>query len=232
MTKFDFPRISDDLIKQWLQEDIGNGDITTNGTVNPEIKSKAKMMVKESDGVIFCGLPIIQHLIKVFDPQVSITKSVNEGDLVHNKELAVIFTGSAASLLTLERVMLNLVQRMTAIATQTKQCVEIVQREAKRKSIKPPCLLDTRKTTPGLRALEKYAVRVGGGSNHRFGLFDGVLVKENHILAAGGISTALNRLKSRIAHNLMIEVEVTTLKEALEAIEAGAQGLLMDNFFT
>ena len=210
----------DKLIKLALEEDVGGGDITTLATVQPQTFITGKLLAKE-DGLI-CGMPVFQRVFSFLDPAVLITIIKNDGDFVKTGELIASIEGPARSILTGERVALNFLQRLSAIATKTAWAVDQVKGS---KAV----ITDTRKTTPGLRVLEKYAVRIGGGRNHRFNLADGVLIKDNHIQAAGGITAAVDQARKRIPHTLKIEVEVENSRQIDEALAAGVDIIMLDN---
>ncbi len=208
-----------DLIKQSLSEDIGSGDITTDSLELVKTITQASVIAKE-DGVI-AGLNVFYEVFKQVDPEIKITLYKRDGDKVENKEPIAKLEGNPVSLLKGERVALNFIQRMSGIASQTAKMVEqLAGTEAR--------LLDTRKTTPMLRQLEKYAVKVGGGLNHRFGLYDMIMLKENHIRAAGSITKAVGMVKKNNC-TYKIEVEVTNLKELQEAVEAKVDRVMLDN---
>jgi len=210
----------DDLIRRALEEDIGNGDITTLSTVSEEKTIEGSFLAKE-DGII-CGLPLLKRLFEILDPAVVLEILAVEGDPVIKGEVIARISGPARSILTGERVSLNFLQHLSGIATRTHQAVRQV-------SGTKAVIVDTRKTTPGLRSLEKYAVRVGGGTNHRYNLTDGVLIKDNHISAAGGIGEAVARARKMAAHTLKIEVEVETFAQVGEALKSGADIIMLDN---
>ena len=215
------PRIIlDGIIERALSEDIGRGDITTSAIVREEREGSGVFLAKES--FVLAGLFVAGRVFEILDPKASFLANRGEGDEVEEGEVIAEVTGSVSSLLSGERVALNFLQRMSGIATLTRKVVELTNGY-------PVLILDTRKTTPGLRILEKYAVRVGGGRNHRFGLDDGVLIKDNHIKIAGGIREAISRIKQCLPHTLKIEVEVSTIAELREAIEAGADIVMLDN---
>ncbi len=208
------------IIQAALQEDIGTGDVTTLSTVDPATISRAELVAKED--FILAGIAVAEKVFKTLDPDVSFEALVADGQSVKRGDVLAWIKGTAATLLQGERVALNLLQRMCGIATLTADFVrEVEGTKAK--------IVDTRKTMPGLRVLDKYSVRAGGGTNHRTSLYDGVLIKENHIRAAGGITTAVERARKRIPHTLKIEVETSTLEEVAEALEAGADIILLDN---
>lgn len=208
-----------ELIKQSLLEDIGSGDITTESLDLVKTITQASMIAKE-DGVI-AGLNIFYEVFNQIDPDIKITFYKKDGDKVTNKEPIAKLEGNPASLLKGERVALNFIQRMSGIASQTAKMVEKLSGTNAK-------LLDTRKTTPMLRQLEKYAVKVGGGFNHRFGLYDMIMLKENHIRAAGSITKAVQMVKKNNC-TYKIEVEVTNLEELKEAVEVTVDRVMLDN---
>lgn len=210
----------DDLIKRALAEDIGHGDVTTASLVSPVMQASGVFLAK-SPGVL-AGIEVSQAVFSALDPEVAFMIHKRDGDQINPGEVLARVEGSAATLLTGERLALNFVQRLSGIATKTRQLVDLI-------GDAPVRLVDTRKTTPGLRVLEKYAVTVGGGYNHRFGLYDGVMIKDNHIAVAGGISQAVSQVRARVPHTLKIEVEVDNLEQLQEALEAGADIILLDN---
>ena len=210
----------DDLIRRALDEDIGHGDITTLSTVSEDKQIEGSYLAKE-DGVI-CGLPILTRLFEILDPTVKLDILAKEGDQVIKGEIIARISGPARSILTGERVSLNYLQRLSGIATRTHAAVQVIAGTH-------AVIADTRKTTPGLRILEKYAVRTGGGSNHRFNLADGILIKDNHIKAAGGISQAISKARKMATHMLKIEVEVESFEQIKEALLSGADIIMLDN---
>jgi len=203
-----------------LAEDVGRGDVTTEATVAEDAICTARLLLKEP-GVI-CGLPVADAVFRALDPTVVFEPSAADGDRFEEPTDVARISGRTRAVLTGERTALNLVGRLSGIATLTRRFVDAIDGTGAE-------ILDTRKTTPGLRALEKYAVRCGGGRNHRFGLDDGILVKDNHLAAAGGISTAVRRLRAAGTRGLPIEVETDTLDQVDEALEAGADRILLDN---
>jgi nicotinate-nucleotide pyrophosphorylase (carboxylating) len=213
----------DAIIERALAEDIGRGDLTTDATVSPDAVVVADVLQK-SAGVV-CGLPLLAEVFAALDGRVRVTPMVDEGSFETLRRVVARIEGPAAAVLTGERTALNFVQRLSGVASASRIASEIVSGTSAR-------VIDTRKTTPGLRVLEKYAVRVGGSSNHRAGLDDGFLIKENHIRAAGGITPALQAAMRRAAPGQVVEVEVTTLAELDEALDAGATLILLDNFST
>ncbi|MDH1487787.1 carboxylating nicotinate-nucleotide diphosphorylase [Acinetobacter johnsonii] len=206
-------------IQQALQEDIGDGDITA--LLTPEDEQATATIISRED-MILAGQPWVNALIAAFDPSVQITWLKNDGDLVRANQTIFKLAGSARSLLTVERPALNFVQTLSAVASKTAEYVKQLDGLNTK-------LLDTRKTLPGLRIAQKYAVAVGGGQNHRLGLFDAFLIKENHIMAAGGIAQAIAKAH-QIAPGKPVEVEVETWAELDQALEALADIVMLDNF--
>ena len=210
----------DTLLDLAFAEDIGPGDRTTEATIPSEQKGVGKLHAK-SDGVI-AGIPIAERVFTKLDPEITFRALVNDGDgIIAGTPIAEV-QGSAKTILIGERTALNFLQRLSGVATLTSEFVKAVADYDVQ-------IVDTRKTTPGLRALQKYAVRVGGGNNHRFGLYDGVLIKDNHIVAAGGITSAVQRARQAAPHTAKIEVEVETVEQVNEALEVEADILLLDN---
>jgi len=210
----------DEIIIKGLKEDINNIDITTDNLIDDESISKAYMIAKE-DGVI-AGLAIAKRVFKSIDDEVEIIFNVNDGDEVERGTNIAEIRGKTKAILKGERLALNLLQRMSGIATTCKKYSQMVKEYNLR-------IVDTRKTTPGLRILEKYAVRVGGCHNHRYNLSDAVMIKDNHIKACGGIKEAVGKIKARIPHTAKVEVEVENISGLEEAIEAGADIVMLDN---
>lgn len=208
------------LIDRCLEEDIGPGDITTNSVVPPELKTTA--FIKARQNGVLAGLPVAQTVFKRLDPELVFTPLVADGAQVIAGTVLARLEGRARTILTGERLALNFLQRLSGVATLTSGLMQLVEDY-------PVRLVDTRKTTPGLRMLEKYAVRVGGGHNHRLGLFDAVLIKDNHIQAAGGITQAVKRARLSVPHTVTIEVEAEDLAGVSEALEAGADIIMLDN---
>ncbi|MDK8184121.1 carboxylating nicotinate-nucleotide diphosphorylase [Paenibacillus sp. UMB4589-SE434] len=207
-------------IAAWLKEDIGTGDVTTAFTVPQGQQSKGIIHAKE-DGII-AGLPVAEAVFEVVDPHLTFHALVQEGERVQKGTILAEVVGSTHSILTGERLALNLMQRMSGIATKTAVFVQALEGL-------PVRLVDTRKTTPGHRALEKYAVRVGGGANHRFGLYDAVMIKDNHIKGAGSIRDAVSRAREHIPYTMKIEVETESMDQVQQAIQAGADIIMLDN---
>lgn len=210
----------DELIKRALTEDIGHGDITTQSLI-PEEQTGEGIFYAKGKGIL-AGIGICQQVFAILDPQVEFQMLKNDGDELAPGDKIMVVKGRMRALLSGERVALNFMQRMSGIATKTSSISELV------KYFKAE-LVDTRKTTPGLRMLEKYAVRVGGGRNHRFALYDGVMIKDNHIQAVGGIQKAVCLARQKLPHTLKIEVEVETLAQLQEALEAQADIIMLDN---
>jgi nicotinate-nucleotide pyrophosphorylase (carboxylating) len=210
----------DRIIGIALEEDIHTGDITT---IALQLGSRPiDGILKAKEEMIVCGMQVVESVLRAVDKNLSFTPCCSDGDRLPAGTILARFKGDASLLLQGERVALNLLQRMSGVATLTSRYVQAVQGTKAR-------IVDTRKTTPGLRVLEKYAVRTGGGINHRTGLYDGVLIKENHIAAAGGITEAVRRTRSYIPHTLKIEIETETLPQVKEALAAGADIIMLDN---
>ncbi len=209
-----------EIIRYALEEDGAEFDVTTLSTVAAERRAQGSIITRQA-GVI-AGLAVAAATFREFDPQVEIELLAADGAAVQADQIIAHVRGPARSLLSAERVALNFLGRLSGIATLTAQCVRALEGTHAR-------ILDTRKTTPGLRSLEKEAVRLGGGQNHRFGLQDGVLIKDNHIKAAGGIAQAVSAARRTAHHLLKIEIECETLVEVREAVTAGADVVLLDN---
>jgi len=209
-----------DLIRQALAEDGAEADVTTLSTVSIEEQTQANIITRQA-GVI-AGLAVAVATFRELDQHVLVETLLQDGAVVQPGQVLAHISGSARSVLSAERVALNFLGHLSGIATLTAQCVRALEGTEVR-------ILDTRKTTPGLRGLEKEAVRLGGGQNHRFNLSDGVLIKDNHIKAAGGISQAISLARRQAPHLLKIEVECETLIEVREALEAEADVILLDN---
>ncbi|AJE03461.1 carboxylating nicotinate-nucleotide diphosphorylase [Geobacter pickeringii] len=210
----------DKVIEDALREDIHTGDITTLAVVPGSRPARARLVAKEP--MVLAGIAVAARVFHLLDSTIRFTPRFEDGARLSAGDLIAELEGDSSLLLQGERVALNLIQRMCGTATLTARFVEAVRGTTTR-------IVDTRKTTPGLRVLEKYAVRVGGGINHRTGLYDGVLIKENHIAAAGGITEAVRRARAYIPHTMKIEVETETLAEVNEALEAGADIIMLDN---
>ncbi|MFD0962079.1 carboxylating nicotinate-nucleotide diphosphorylase [Paenibacillus chungangensis] len=207
-------------IKSWLAEDIGSGDVTAETTIPASARSVAIIHVK--DNGLAAGIPVARLVFQAVDPTLVFKAHVADGEKVSYGTVLAEVEGSTRSLLMGERLALNLLQRLSGIATKTSAYVDALQGL-------PVRLVDTRKTTPGLRMLEKYAVRVGGGYNHRFGLYDAVMIKDNHIKGAGGISTAVEAAREGTPHTMKIEVETESLSQVEEALASGADIIMLDN---
>jgi len=210
----------DRIIENALLEDIHTGDITTQAVVPGKRSATARLIAKES--MVLAGIEVAARVFALVDPEVLFTARFSDGSLLRVGDIIADITGDAASLLQAERVALNLLQRMCGIATLTARYKQAVAGTGAK-------VVDTRKTTPGLRQLEKYAVRIGGGNNHRSGLYDAVLIKENHIAAAGGLTVAVERARAFVPHTMKIEVETETLDQVAEALSASADIIMLDN---
>jgi len=208
------------LIKNALAEDIGHGDVTSEAVIPEDALSTAEIIAKQD--LILAGVLIAREVFSTLDPQVQFTPLFHDGSWVESGSVIARVQGGTRVLLAGERVALNLLQHLSGIATTTARFVDALKGSRAE-------ILDTRKTLPGLRTLEKYAVRTGGGRNHRFGLYDGILIKDNHIKAAGGISKAMAGIRAKVHPLLKIEVEVRTLDEVREAMDAGATMIMLDN---
>ena len=208
------------LIEIALKEDIGSGDITTESLISPELSGRGSIIAKEA--LFIAGLDVAKQVFKSLDPDLIFSPKYRDGDAVEEGETVVKIEGKLRALLMGERTALNFLQRLSGIATHTRSFVDALGDTRVR-------LVDTRKTTPGWRVLEKYAVRVGGAHNHRMGLYDGVLIKDNHIAVCGGIKNAVESIRGRTSHLLKIEVEASSQGEVKEAIDAGADVIMLDN---
>ncbi len=209
------------LVKRALEEDLGQGDLTTAATVKPGQLGRARITVKEPR-MILCGGILLERVFRLAGAEPKITSLAAEGAQLAKGDLIAQIEGNLAGLLIGERTALNFIQLMSGIATATRQYVDAVKGTRAR-------IVDTRKTHPGLRAVEKYAVRAGGGHNHRFGLDGGVLIKENHIAAAGSVRAAIEGAKKITPHTIRIEIECETLEQVDEALKAGADIIMVDN---
>lgn len=210
----------DDILKNALAEDIGNGDITTNSAIPPDKAIRGKYIAKESG--IICGINIVKRVFALLDPDVTVQIDCDDGVYAEKGTTIAEISGNARSILIGERVSLNFLQHLSGIATYTKACVD---RIAGTKAI----IVDTRKTMPGLRVLEKYAVKTGGGRNHRHNLSDGILIKDNHILSAGGIRAAVDAVRNNAPHTIKIEVEVENMAMIEEALDCHVDIIMLDN---
>lgn len=215
-----FRKKADTVIKRALEEDIGPGDVTTDSIVPPGLRVTGQLIAKER-GVV-AGILVMKRVFELLDPGINFHVFVKDASCVHPGDIIAMVKGSGRALLKGERVALNFVQRMSGIATLTHRFVKAVSHTHAK-------ILDTRKTAPGLRLLDKWAVRLGGGMNHRFGLYDMVLIKENHIAAAGGITNAVNKVKQKTKGSVPIEVETKNLEEVKEAMTLPIQRIMLDN---
>ncbi len=215
----------DEIIKNALKEDIGDGDHSTLSCVPENAQGVAKLLVKDTG--IIAGVELAQKIFHTFDPDLKVDVFIKDGDRVKFGDIAFEVSGKSRSILTTERLVLNFMQRMSGIATQTNEIVSLI----KGTDVK---LLDTRKTTPGIRYMEKWAVRIGGGHNHRFALYDMIMLKDNHVDYAGGIKLAVQRANDYLAStgkSLKIEIEVRNEKELAEVLEIGnVDRIMLDNF--
>jgi nicotinate-nucleotide pyrophosphorylase (carboxylating) len=212
------PSVYRQIVRRALAEDLGWGDVTTEATVPPDVRGRGTIVVKSQ--CVLAGLDVAAEVFRQLDPAVQISLRRRDGDRGAPGDIAAEVRGAAALMLTAERTALNFVQRLSGIATITRRFVDAADGRI--------TILDTRKTTPTLRALEKYAVRAGGGSNHRSGLDDGILIKDNHVRLAGGVAEALKRMKAA-RQEMLVEVEAQSLADVEAAIEASADVILLDN---
>ena len=209
-----------ELIHRVLQEDIGHGDLTTESLIPNEMQASG-IFIAKSVGVL-AGINVSRAVYRYLEPGSTFETFKSDGDTLAAGDVIARVTGKAATLLTGERVALNFIQRLSGIASKTRRMAELIK-------YLPTELVDTRKTTPGLRVLEKYAVAVGGARNHRFGLYDGVMIKDNHIKAVGSITAAVSATRKNVPHTIKIEVEVENLEQLEEALQAKADIILLDN---
>lgn len=209
------------LLRSWLLEDIGRGDRTTQGLLLGEVSSAEAEWVAKAPGII-AGLPVAARVFQLLSEKVNFVAVAAEGEWCKQKQVVARVEGSLDALLTGERVALNLAMRLSGVATLTRKYADQI-------ADLPAQLVDTRKTTPGLRLLEKYATRLGGAINHRMGLDDAVMIKDNHIAAAGGIGMAIARIRDQIPYTLTIEVETETLDQVEEALQHNADIIMLDN---
>jgi len=207
-------------VKEFLLEDIGHSDITSSTIFSKEDRGEGTFIAKENG--IISGLKIIQEAYQLLDPTIAVAFHVAEGEKIRSGQSIATIKGSMANMLTGERVVLNLLQRMSGIATMTNQCIETLNDSTIQ-------ICDTRKTAPGLRLFEKYAVTTGGGKNHRMGLYDGVMIKDNHIRFCGSITKAVRTVREQVGHMCKIEVETETKSQVEEAVAAGADIIMFDN---
>ena len=214
----------DAVIDIAFKEDIGDGDHTTLSCIPHDLEGRARLLVKQ-DGIL-CGVELAKKIFAKFDPTLKMTQYLHDGDAIKKGDVAFVVEGKTISILQTERLVLNFKQRLSGIATQTHEYVKLLEGTGTK-------ILDTRKTTPGLRLLEKYAVKVGGGENHRIGLYDMILIKDNHIDYAGGVTAAITKTKEYLkakGKNLKIEVEARTLDEIKEILNFDVDRILIDNF--
>jgi len=217
------PFVLDPILRRVLEEDIGTGDVTTLATIQPGTQASAELVAKED--FVLSGIDVAKRVFHLLSAETAFEKLIEDGQSVKRGDVLAWIKGDAAVLLQGERVALNLLQRMCGVATLTAEFVKEIGGTG-------AIIVDTRKTTPGLRILEKYSVRMGGGGNHRMALYDAVLIKENHVAAAGGITSAVNRARQNVPHTQKVEVEVRNQVEVAEALDAGADILLLDNMST
>ncbi len=212
----------DSLIRTALEEDLGPGDITTRSILADNRVKQAEVLAKEA--MVLCGVGIFRRVFSILDPAAEFPEAIGcDGDEIAAGERILTVRAGCIALLEGERTALNILQRLSGISTLTRKFVQ---------QAKPVVVLDTRKTTPGLRVFEKYAVKCGGGMNHRFGLFDAVLIKDNHIKAAGGITEAVARVRNKLGSEKTVEVETTNIEEVAEALAAGVDIIMLDNMPT
>ena len=209
-----------EVVRRALAEDLGAGDVTTAAVVDPSASAQARIVFREPG--IVAGMDVVREVFAQLDAAAEVDAAIADGSRVEAGELAAVVRAPARAMLTGERVALNFLQRLSGVATLTRAFVDAVEGTGVR-------ILDTRKTTPTLRAFEKYAVRMGGGANHRAGLYDAILIKDNHIAAAGGVAEAIARARRAAPAGMRIQVEVETVDEAAAAVAAGAHALLFDN---
>jgi nicotinate-nucleotide pyrophosphorylase (carboxylating) len=210
----------DEKLKSWLEEDVGSGDITTNAIVGPEMKTTGIIHAKDTG--VLAGNDVAKRVFELLEPGIAYEKKLEDGAPLEPGSIIAEVRGSARAVLTGERLALNLLQHMSGVATRTSRLAAIAKPYG-------AVLVDTRKTTPGLRLLDKYAVKVGGGKNHRLGLYDAMLIKDNHIEVAGGIKEALARAHAYAGHMTKIEIEVESLDGVKEALAGGADVIMLDN---
>lgn len=208
------------LIEIALKEDIGPGDITTDNLVGPDLEGKGVITAKEP--LVIAGLDVARQVFEHLDNEVIFRAGYKDGDVIKDGGTVAEVESKLQVLLTVERTALNFLQRLSGIATYVRSYVDELANQSVR-------LVDTRKTAPGWRVLEKYAVRMGGAHNHRMGLYDGVLIKDNHIAACGGIIKAVDRIRANVSHFVKIEVEVSDMSQVKEAMDAGADVIMLDN---
>lgn len=208
------------LLEQFFIEDIGDRDITASCLFSD--KKRGEMIFTAKEAGVFCGVDVLEIGYQLLDPTSQVAVIVQDGEVINGGDTIAIVSGKVSKLLAGERVVLNLLQRMSGIATMTQRAVATLNSEHTK-------ICDTRKTTPGLRMLEKYAVRCGGGFNHRYGLYDAVMIKDNHIDFVGSIAKAVRLLRQKVGHMVKIEVETESESQVIEAVEAGADVIMFDN---
>jgi len=208
------------LIQTALNEDIGSGDITTDNLIDPKLTGRGILLAKEP--LVLAGIDIARQVFQDLDTTIEFETLLSDGDTADTGDSLAHIQGNLAALLKGERTALNFLQRLSGIATNVAAHVRLLKGTSVR-------LVDTRKTTPGWRVLEKYAVRVGGAHNHRMGLYDGILIKDNHIAAFGGVAGSIAHIRKHVSHLVKIEVEVSTLAEVKEALQAGVDVIMLDN---
>lgn len=209
-----------ELARRALAEDVGRGDLTSEATIPARARARGRIIAKQ-DGVV-AGLPMAALVFRLLDLDTHVVLTTHDGDRVTSGQRLAVLEGNARALLTAERTALNFLGRLSGIATLTARCVAATAGTRAH-------VLDTRKTTPGLRMLEKYAVRMGGGENHRSGLDDGILIKDNHIAAVGNLTSAVTRARAHASHLIKVEVECEDEAQVREALDAGADAILLDN---
>lgn len=215
-----FNKDMETIVEAALKEDVGFGDLTTEICIAPDTLAEAEFIAKEPG--ILCGSALVRTVFRQVEPSLKVFFNHNDGYALEAGDVIATVRGRARGILTGERTALNFLQHLSGIATKTRSCVDLVKGTGTK-------IVDTRKTTPGLRVLEKQAVAIGGGRNHRFGLDDGILIKDNHIAGAGGVAAAVALAKAHAPHTLKVEVEVGDLVQLKEALEAGADIIMLDN---
>ncbi len=217
-----------DVLRAALEEDLGDaGEVSSAGLFGPDHGSVFRLIAKD-DGVL-CGLPVFSATFAAVDPDLAVESAFRDGDRLSRGTVVARVRGRTASILAAERTALNFVSQLSAVATKTKRFVDALAARAAGLRVRPPEILDTRKTVPGMRRLQKYAVAVGGGRNHRMGLHDMIMLKDNHVDAAGGIAPAVAASRAAWGRRFRLEVETRTLDEVAQALEAGADRIMLDN---
>ncbi|MCA9611671.1 MAG: carboxylating nicotinate-nucleotide diphosphorylase [Myxococcales bacterium] len=216
------PLVVERIVRMALEEDVARGDVTSDATVDASTAGAAEFRAREP--MVLCGLDVIEQVFALAAPAVTVERTADDGDSLEVGQVAAVVRGPARGILLGERVALNFVQRLSGVATQTRRYVDALPKGSRTR------IADTRKTTPGLRALERYAVRCGGGHNHRDDLSSAVLIKDNHIAACGGVRTAIERARAYAPHTSRVECEVDSMPQLQEALDAGADVILLDNF--